>query len=142
MSLTRVDFPEPETPVTAVITPSGNRTSMFLRLCSRAPRTTSALPEPVRRRVGIGISRSPERYFAVSDSGKRMSSSGDPSATIRPPWTPAPGPRSITQSADRIVSSSCSTTMTVLPRSRIDWSVSMSLRLSRWWRPIDGSSST
>ncbi len=61
---------------------------------------------------------------------------------MRPPCSPAPGPRSTTQSAERIVSSSCSTTMTVLPRSRMDWSVSMSLRLSRWWRPIEGSSST
>ena len=41
-----------------------------------------------------------------------------PRATIRPPWMPAPGPMSITQSAARIVSSSCSTTITLLPWSR------------------------
>ena len=34
----RVDFPEPETPVMHVKTPSGRSTSMFLRLCWRAPR--------------------------------------------------------------------------------------------------------
>ena len=37
---------------------------------------------------------------------------------ISPPWMPAPGPMSITWSAVRIASSSCSTTITVLPRSR------------------------
>ena len=38
MSFTSVDLPEPETPVTTVITPSGNVTSRFFRLFSRAPR--------------------------------------------------------------------------------------------------------
>ena len=53
---------------------------------------------------------------------------------------PAPGPTSTTKSAARIVSSSCSTTMRVLPRSRSLFSVAISLSLSRWCRPIDGSS--
>src|SRR5205809_1063436 len=35
MSLTRVDLPEPETPVTEVKVPRGIRTAMPLRLCSR-----------------------------------------------------------------------------------------------------------
>lgn len=39
MSLTSVDFPEPDTPVTAVRTPSGNETSMSRRLFSFAPCT-------------------------------------------------------------------------------------------------------
>ena len=39
-----------------------------------------------------------------------------------------------------IVASSCSTTISVLPRSRSRISVSISRRLSRWCRPIDGSS--
>src|SRR6476620_11293806 len=34
------DFPEPETPVTTVSALCGISTSMFLRLCTRAPRTT------------------------------------------------------------------------------------------------------
>src|SRR5579885_623799 len=41
-----------------------------------------------------------------------------------------------------IASSSCSTTMTVLPRSRSRVSVPSSRRLSRWCKPMDGSSST
>ena len=41
-----------------------------------------------------------------------------PETTTWPPCSPAPGPMSTTQSAVRMVSSSCSTTMSVLPRSR------------------------
>ena len=37
MSLTSVDLPEPDTPVTATNSPSGKATSTFWRLCSRAP---------------------------------------------------------------------------------------------------------
>jgi hypothetical protein len=50
-----------------------------------------------------------------------------PRATMRPPWTPAPGPRSMISSARRMVSSSCSTTMTLLPLSRSPIRVSMSM---------------
>ena len=35
-SLTRVDFPEPDTPVTAVNTPNGNLTLIFFKLFSQA----------------------------------------------------------------------------------------------------------
>src|SRR6202162_3528660 len=102
MSLTSVDFPEPDTPVTAVVTPRGNRTSIPFRLCSRPPFTVKALPEPARRASGVGISSSPVMYRAVSDSGKSERSSGLPSATIRPPWTPAPGPRARTQAGQPV----------------------------------------
>jgi hypothetical protein len=37
MSLISVDLPEPDTPVTAVNTPSGSLTSIDLRLCCVAP---------------------------------------------------------------------------------------------------------
>src|SRR5436309_2732085 len=53
MSLTSVDLPDPLTPVTAVSTPSGILTSMFLRLFARAPDDQIALhrrPAPLRRR--------------------------------------------------------------------------------------------
>ena len=114
----------------------------FWRLFARAPTTEIVFPLPARRVSGTGIESSPERYFPVSDRGKRTSSAAFPSPTTSPPWIPAPGPRSTTRSADRIVSSSCSTTTTVFPRSRIAFSVSMSLRLSFGWRPIEGSSRT
>mgnify|MGYP001781739242 CR=1 FL=1 len=39
-----------------------------------------------------------------------------------------------------MVSSSCSTTIRVLPRSRRFFRVASSRSLSRWWRPMEGSS--
>ena len=44
------------------------------------------------------------------------------------------------KSAVRIVSSSCSMTTTVLPMSRRESNVLINFRLSRWCKPIDGSS--
>ncbi len=41
--------------------PTGNATSIPLRLFSRAPRTTSALPLPRRRVAGTGMMSSPAR---------------------------------------------------------------------------------
>ncbi len=61
-------------------------------------------------------------------------------ATTSPPRTPGPGPKSMIVSAASIVSSSCSTTTTVLPRSRNWASVASSRSLSRGCRPIEGSS--
>src|SRR5213592_1507190 len=51
--------------------------------------------------------------------------------TTSPPYRPARGPRSTTWSAARMVSASCSTTSTVLPRSRSSFSVSSRRALSR-----------
>ena len=78
-------------------------------------------------------------------SGDRVGMRGDlappcPAPRCAPPCTPAPGPKSTTWSAWRIASSSCSTTITVLPRSRRLTSVSSRRWLSRWCRPIEGSS--
>src|ERR1700736_6894389 len=50
-SLTSVDLPEPDTPVTQVRTPRGTLTSMFCRLCSEAPSIVT-YPEGRRRRRG------------------------------------------------------------------------------------------
>ena len=68
MSFTSVDLPDPDTPVTAIRHPSGNETSMSLRLCSRAPRTVTTSPSPGRRRAGTGIDRLPDRYWPVIDA--------------------------------------------------------------------------
>ena len=93
-----------------------------------------------RRLVGVSIVAAPDRYWPVSDSPTSWTSAAVPWATIRPPCSPAPGPRSTRWSAARIVCSSCSTTITVLPRSRSRSSVAISFELSRWCRPIEGSS--
>ena len=139
ISFTKVLLPDPETPVTQVSTPTGMAASMFLRLFSRAPSTVSH-PCGSRRVDGYGIARAPDRYAPVTDSGSASTSAAVPAATTRPPCSPAPGPMSMRKSDERIISSSCSTTSTVLPMSRRRSSVVMSLRLSRWCRPIDGSS--
>ena len=138
-SLTSVDLPEPLTPVTAVITPSGTFTSMLFRLFAAAPRI-STQPDGVCRWAGMSMTRVRARNWPVSDSATASMSAALPCATISPPCSPAPGPMSTMWSAARIVCSSCSTTMTVLPSSRSRSSVAMSFALSRWCRPIDGSS--
>jgi hypothetical protein len=62
MSFTRVDFPDPETPVTATKTPSGTSTSMSFRLFSFAPLTTSFLLGSMARRFfGISIDLRPDK---------------------------------------------------------------------------------
>src|SRR3982750_278740 len=93
MSLTRLDFREPDTPGTATRQPSGNVTSTPLRLCSRAPFTTSSRPGVGSRRAfGISISRRPDRYCPVSDRSLASRSSTVPLTTTSPPCSPAPGP--------------------------------------------------
>ena len=59
-----VDLPEPDTPVTTVITPSGIFTLTFLRLFSRAPVSSKALRQG-RRTLGTATSILPLRYWPV-----------------------------------------------------------------------------
>ena len=61
MSFTRVDLPEPLTPVTETNSPSGNVTSIDLRLFSLASLTTSVrFGSTFRRFFGIAIALLPE----------------------------------------------------------------------------------
>ena len=94
------------------------------------------------RMLGIEICFSPERYFAVIEFLLFRISSKAPSAQISPPCLPAPGPISIIWSAHLIASSSCSTTMTVLPKFFRLLRVFINFSLSLWCNPIDGSSRT
>jgi hypothetical protein len=62
MALTKVDLPEPDTPVTAMSWPRGNDTVTFCRLCSTALCTVTTRPlVRGRREAGSGIERRPER---------------------------------------------------------------------------------
>ena len=143
VSLISVDLPEPETPVMQVNRPTGSVSVTSFRLLPRAPVSFSTFSGFAGTRFfGTSILRLPLMYCPVNDSGTAIIASSGPSATTSPPCTPAPGPMSITWSAARIASSSCSTTITVLPRSRRWISVPSRRSLSRWCRPIDGSSST
>src|SRR3972149_2499609 len=58
------------------------RTSRFLRLFSRAPWMTMALPLPGRRLEGTGIRRRPLTYWPVIDSGQAGTSSPRPGAGL------------------------------------------------------------
>ncbi len=133
-------MPEPDTPVTQINNPRGKLTSIFFKLCPAAPNTVKHFSFGMRRASGTGTYFRPLKYCPVIETGLPVISSIFPWATTSPPFSPAPGPMSTIQSAVRIVSSSCSTTITVLPRSLKCSSVSKRRRLSRWCRPILGSS--
>ena len=140
ISLTSVLLPEPETPVTQINCPNGNFTFMFFKLCSVAPLTSIAFPLDFLLFLGTKICFLPLKYCPVIDSGTNLISSAVPCAITFPPCTPAPGPISIIWSAAYIVSSSCSTTKTVFPKSLNFLSVANSFSLSLWCNPILGSS--
>ena len=70
MSITSVDLPEPDTPVTHVISPSGNVAVASRRLLPLASTMRSRRPGCAGRRCfGTGMRRRPLRYAPVSDSG-------------------------------------------------------------------------
>ena len=126
MSFTSVDFPDPDTPVTAMTSPA-ETPHPHSSDCARGPLDHHSRDfDRLRRTAGNGICCLPVRYAPVSDFLLASNSSPGPETTTLPPCSPAPGPMSTTQSAARMVSSSCSTTITVLPRSRSLISVSSS----------------
>ena len=92
ISLTSVDLPLPDTPVTHTNLPSGNLTLIFFKLCSFAPLTSINNPFPFLLVLGTSTFNSPRKYFPVSEFGLFITSCGVPSAIILPPSTPAPGP--------------------------------------------------
>ena len=63
ISLIKVDFPEPETPVTQLNTPSGILTFICFKLCSCAPIISMHLPgAPFRLVFGTAIFFLPLKY--------------------------------------------------------------------------------
>ena len=62
---------------------AGTSTSIDFRLFSRAPRTTSDLPLPVRRFAGMAIDRLPDRNCPVGDALHLSTSSSVPWTTTR-----------------------------------------------------------
>ncbi|MNN87553.1 hypothetical protein D3C81_2051230 [compost metagenome] len=61
VSLIRVDLPEPETPVTQVITPMGRSRLTLRRLLPLAPLSFNHLPVSGVRSSGMAICLRPER---------------------------------------------------------------------------------
>ena len=69
MSFTKVDFPEPETPVTATKAASGNETSIFCKLFSFAALTVTTFFWSITRLfLGISIETRPSKYAPVIES--------------------------------------------------------------------------
>ena len=141
-SLTSELLPLPETPVIQTNSPSGISTSILFRLLWRTPSRIRVRSSGFRRVSGTTMASRPERKAPVMLRLFFSMSCGEPVATTSPPRLPGPGPKSTTQSAARMVSSSCSTTTTVFPLSRSVSRAPSSLMLSRGCSPIDGSSST
>ncbi len=152
-----VDLPEPDTPVMHTSRRSGNSTSMFLRLCSRTPRSFTLLSAGTMRARGAVSAGSllacgagargatcfaPDRYWPVNERGFARMASGVSNATISPPRSPAPGPRSRMRSAAIMICGSCSTTTREFPASRSRCMTWVTRCMSRGCRPMDGSSST
>jgi len=128
-------FLEPETPVMAVKHPIGMSTSRSLRLCWRAPdrEGTVGIPALVGNRDLLATGEVVAGDRSLGRFDLLDGAVGDDLAAA----LAGPGPISMTASARRIVSSSCSTTSRVLPRSRSSSRVSSSRSLSRWWSPIE-----
>ena len=137
------DFPLPDTPVTQIKLPKGNFTSKLLRLFVLIFwRVKILFLLNFLLCSGILISFFLFRYWAVKLLVFLSIFFKLPCATTSPPWIPAFTPISITWSDCFIASSSCSTTITVLPRSLNLKSVLINCWLSFWCNPIEGSSNT
>lgn len=137
---TRVDLPDPDTPVTAVSTPSGNVASTPRTLCRSTP---PRVIHPVGTRGSrAGAGSSSKRNRRVADPSTPARPAGGPLCRTRPPCSPASGPTSTSQSARRTTSIWCSTTNTELPASLSLPSTPSSDSVSAGCRPADGSSST
>ena len=97
-SKAREDLPEPEGPVTTTNLLAGIVTLRFFRLFSRAPIILkSSLFKAIRLVPPLLCSGLPrgEAFMTLAVAVDRlMSDAGVPSAMIRPPFFPAPGPSS------------------------------------------------
>ena len=93
-SFTKVDLPEPLTPVMTVIVLRGKRTVRFLRLFCEAPFIIMELAL-LRRRVGTGMCILPVRYCVVRLFSQLIRLLMSPSKTTSPPNAPAIGPMSM-----------------------------------------------
>ena len=141
VSLTRVDLPEPETPVTQQKTPSGIATSIVLEVVFAGAADDAARRVGLRRSAGTSIRRLPERYWPVSEAGF----GGDlaPACPRRPRGRRARRRRGRGRRGGRRRASSPRRARRRSPccRGRAAGRGSpISFSLSRWCRPIEGSS--
>ena len=95
VSLIKVLLPEPDTPVIHINFDKGNLTSIFFKLFPDAPYNDINFPFPFLLFLGKSISFLPEIYGPVIDFLDLIISSGVPEKITLPPFSPAPGPKSI-----------------------------------------------
>ena len=93
-SLTNELLPDPETPVTTVITDNGISTSTSFKLLLFAPFIDILRFVISLRCSGTSIRFLPLKYWPVKDFLSFITFLGVPLETISPPWLPAPGPTS------------------------------------------------
>ena len=96
VSFINVDFPEPDTPVTQVINPTGISTVKFFKLFEHALCIFISFVPGLDLTSGTEISFFPDKYIPVIEFLLFLICLGVPSAMISPPYEPAPGPISIT----------------------------------------------
>src|SRR4051812_35380715 len=118
-----------------------------LRVLAVHPVADAAQPSEViqvhiRNRASYQAPTYAARCSPVSVERPATRSAGVPSKTIWPPSWPAPGPRSMIQSACAMTAWWCSMTMTDLPESTSRSSRPSSCSMSARCRPVVGSSST
>ena len=95
--------------------PHGHAERHVLAGCARARPRARSTRRPADASVGPRERLARARARSAS-CGSTSTFAAAPSATMCPPFRPPPGPRSMTWSAARMVSASCSTTSTVEPR--------------------------
>jgi hypothetical protein len=141
MSLTRVLLPDPETPVTATKLTERNPTSMLFRLCSRAPTTRNSSTGGRSRRMGPGSTAcrpgtAGDRLLVLEELLERAGVH-DGTAVLSGAGA----------DVDHVVGDGDGVLVVLHHQHGVaeiaqPLSVSMRRRLSRWCRPIEGSSST
>ncbi len=136
VSFTSVDLPEPETPVTTVKRRAEARSVTSCRLCSRQPASSSRAAPSGGRRSGAPMRLRPREVGARQRVrvGHR-SPRACPRRRSRRRGCPRPGPCRSPSRRARIVSSSCSTTITLLPASRRRTRLASRRSLSRGMEP-------
>lgn len=116
-STSRVDLPEPETPVMHTNLPQGDIYREVLEVVV-APSDAQVFAVTGRRCSGTGTTKPPREVRTGQALGHLLDLLGRAGRLPARRARPRLRPRSTTQSALRMVSSSCSTTRTVLPKSR------------------------
>ena len=115
LSRTSAVFPAPDGPASAVSRCSGKAAVTSCRLYRSPISRAICPPGPGRAGRSRGTAAAPARNGPMIECGSVSSWPGVPWAITVPPWRRPPGPSSMTQSAARMSSRSCSTTTTELP---------------------------